>query len=92
MHSANTLKSLVYIREEKLKEARETLEESYENQVKALKGKRDHPFLEHSMGQLGLLLKINKDFEKAEEMYSNIIKIKELYYGDSHEILIQPLK
>lgn len=31
LHSANTIKSLVYIREEKLNEARTLLEESYEN-------------------------------------------------------------
>lgn len=73
LHSANTIKSLVYIRQEKIDQALETLQESYENQVKALKGKRAHPFLEHSMNQLGLLFKVSKMFEEAEEMYGNII-------------------
>lgn len=44
------------------------------------------------MGQLGILLKINKEFDKSEEIYSNIISIKELYYGTDSENLIQPLK
>jgi hypothetical protein len=43
------MKSMVYIRKEDIKGAMEILEESYESQVKALKGNRAHPFLEHSM-------------------------------------------
>lgn len=40
---------MIYIRQDKLKEAQEVLENSYESQVKKLKNDRAHPFLEHSI-------------------------------------------
>lgn len=92
MHTAQTMKSMMQIREEKLEQAQDTLEQSYEKQVKVFKNDRAHPFLEHSLSQLALLYKVNKHFEKAEEMYGNLIKIKELYYGEESESMLTPVK
>lgn len=46
LHSAYTMKSIMYIREEKIAEALEVLETTYQNQVKKLKNEPAHPFLE----------------------------------------------
>jgi len=46
LHSAYTMKSMGLIREEKIREALVILEETFENQVRKLKGNKHHPFLE----------------------------------------------
>ena len=46
LHSAYTMKSMMLIRQEKIKEALALLEETLTNQLSKLKGNRDHPFLE----------------------------------------------
>ncbi|CDW78939.1 kinesin light chain-like protein [Stylonychia lemnae] len=92
LHSVRTVQSLILIKSEKLKDAMDLLEQSYESQVKVLKNNRAHPFLEHSISQLALLFRVNKKFNEAEEMYLNQIKIKELYYGSNSEQLIIPLR
>jgi cell division protein FtsX len=58
LHSAKTMKSIIAIRDENVKEALEILEDSYNKQVLKLKNERAHPFLEQSIGQLGLLYKV----------------------------------
>lgn len=46
LHSAYTMKSMTLIKEEKIREALTLLEETYESQVKKLRGCKTHPFLE----------------------------------------------
>jgi len=91
-HSAYTVKAMNLIRQEKFEEALEVLQRSYEKQVKVFKGQAAHPFMEHSISQLGLLYKLKREMDKAEEMYGHLIKIKELYYGEESEALVSALK
>lgn len=35
---------------------------------------------------------MNKELDKAEEMYGHLIKIKEIYYGEEAESIVNPLK
>jgi tetratricopeptide (TPR) repeat protein len=86
------MRSIAYIREEKLFDALKLLESSYSNQVIKLKNEKAHPFLEQSINQLGLLYKATRQYDKAEEMYGNQVKIKENYYGEESESLISALK
>ena len=92
LHSAYTMKSMMFIREENLKEALEILEDTYEKQSRKLKGCRAHPFLEQCLSQMGLLQKVTQQYLKAEESYKNLIKIKEQYYGEHSESLLITLK
>lgn len=55
LHAAYTLKSMTLLRKEKIREALAILEETYEKQVKKLKGEEAHPFLEQCISQMGLL-------------------------------------
>jgi hypothetical protein len=40
------------------------------------------------MGQLALLYKVNQRFDESEEMYSNILSVKEMYYGEDSDVLV----
>jgi tetratricopeptide (TPR) repeat protein len=68
------------------------LEETYENQVKKLRGDESHPFLEQCISQMGLLQKVTGQSEKAEESYKRLVRIKENYYGETSESLVISLK
>lgn len=44
------------------------------------------------MNQLGMIYKVSQEFEKAEDMYTNLVKIRQAYYGKESENQILPLK
>jgi len=92
LHSAYVLKARSYLRSEKIREALETLESTFEAQVKQLDGEKAHPFLEQCLSMMGLLRKVTKNLVGAEECYSNMVKITEGYYGTSSEMLMTALK
>ena len=73
VHSAYTMKAVSYLREEKINEALEIMEKTYMTQLANLKYDKTHPFLEQTQSQLGLLYKVKQNYEKAEEVYGNLI-------------------
>ena len=86
------MKSMTLIREEKIHKALSLLERTLAEQVKKLKNDSQHPFLEQCISQLGLLYKVTQKYEKAEECYTNLVAIKERFYGETSESLVISLK
>lgn len=87
-----TMKSMTLIREEKIREALELLEETYANQLKKLRNLKTHPFLEQCISQLALLYKVTRNYEKSEECYQQLVDMKFTYYGELSETLMISLK
>lgn len=92
LHSAYTMKSMTLIKDERVSDALKLLEETYVNQLKKLRNDKSHPFLEQCISQMALLQKVTQKTEDAIESYTNLAKIKELYYGEATESLVITLK
>lgn len=92
LHSAYVLKARTFLRNDRIREALEVLESTFEDQVKQLDGEKAHPFLEQCLTMMGLLQKVTKNTAGAEECYRNLVQITEAYYGASSENLMTSLK
>lgn len=91
-HSGQMMYAITLINKNKVKEATEVLEKTYEIQLKQLKNEKRHPFLESTQAHLGMMYKGTYRFKEAQQMYQDVVESKTIFYGENSETLLVPLK